>query len=142
MKILFRYRGGLFLAALAFAFFALLPSISQASSGYGYIDSKTGGLNYEWEGGSLQPGPKGDNEYNALEKDVHLLGFDKISSNTDFTFEFYGRTYYGVYLGGNGYLTFAYRPNTNETYDGIGIPSKSGPNALIAPLWGSYDTFD
>lgn len=155
MKNLFRYRGGLFLAALALAFFTLLPSNSPASSndayGYGYIDSKTGGLKFYWEpedvddrttADDFQYGPKGDNEYNGMDKDVHLLRFDLVNPGADFSFEFYGKTYYGVYLGGNGYLTFAHRPNTNEIYDGSGIPSESGPNTLIAPLWGAYDTFD
>ena len=122
--------------------FVVFVTDAPAEIGYGYIDSNAiGGPLFEWEfdDGDFYRCPKGDNEYNSQEKDVHVLSFDRLN---DFSFEFYGDTYYGVYIGGNGYLTFSYRPNTNVTYDGSSIPSGSGPNNLIAALWGSYDTFD
>ena len=153
MKIMFRYRGGLFLAALACAFFALLPSISQASTdyGYAYTDSKTGGTQFYWEpedpdtrtsDDDFVYGPKGDNEYNSMDQNLYLLRFDRVTSDRDFGIEFYGRKYYGIYIGGNGYITFVNDTVTNVKYAGGGIPSESVPNALIAPLWGSYNTFD
>ena len=151
MKVLLRGREVLFLAALVFVFFGLLPSISVALSGgpdaygYRYIDSNSvGGPGFDWED-IVNTGIDYRKTHGAIDDYVNG-GITKpntvgVPIDIGFKFDFYGKSYSGVYLAGNGYITFSSGNYRNYVYDGSGIPAKSEPNNLIAPFWGWSDTF-
>jgi hypothetical protein len=134
----------LFFTALVLVISAVLPLNALAlqggpdAFGYRYIDSNSvGGPEYVWE---------------DIEKTgTTYKGFDKpeadypnsmgIPIDIGFNFNFYGKSYRGLYLASNGYLAFTSRTYRSYIYDGKGFPSPTGPNNIIAPFWGWNDTF-
>lgn len=146
MKVLLRGRSALLLVALAFAFSGLLPSISEALSGgpdaygYRYIDSNSvGGPKYAWE--EIEKTGTEVKGFDTYKDGITTHNTVSIPIDIGFKFDFYGKSYSGVYLAANGYITFSSGDYKNYVYDGSGLPSKTGPNNLIAPFWGWNDAF-
>jgi len=113
--------------------------------GYRFVDSRNGGIKYEY----INLDHQGEN----VGSYGHITGTDPNETDPEFVmgsieigfdFEFYGQTYTHVFPAPNGYLIFAPKfPDgyDNHEYGGGGIPSESQPNNIIAPLWGNLDTF-
>lgn len=59
------------------------------------------------------------------------------SRELPFPFQYLGTTYTGVAICANGFLQFG--ALTNCSFDNVAIPSRSTPNAILAPLWDDLD---
>ncbi len=105
--------------------------------GYRYITSDdAGGPAYTWESFTDAAQSLRFSADAGLVNAISMGFFYDAESESRPYFEFYGKKYTGVYIAGNGYLTFTPDSNySNFSYDGQGFPSVDEANNLIAPLW-------
>lgn len=95
--------------------------------GYRWLDSRTsGGPVFRWV------------DVIAPANQLSITGDEQMSDlmPVGFTFPFYGRQYTRVRVGTNGYLSFG---NNGPAFLNGGLPTISGPRALVAPLWDDLD---
>ncbi|MEO7868822.1 MAG: S8 family serine peptidase, partial [Candidatus Eisenbacteria bacterium] len=95
--------------------------------GYRWIDSRTrGGPAFRWA------------DIIAPTNQLAITGDEQVSGlmPVGFTFPFYGRPYTRVRVSTNGYLSFG---DNGSSFLNGGLPSLSGPRALVAPFWDDLD---
>lgn len=95
--------------------------------GYRWIDSRSsGGPVFKWV------------DVVAPANQLPIAGDEKTSDlmPVGFSFPFYGRQYTRVRVSTNGYLSFG---NNGPAFLNAGLPTISGPRALVAPFWDDLD---
>ena len=142
--------GAIFLALAVLAGGPASARAAQAAGGYGYVDSRSGGLDFSYEDIEKTGKIYGKTDsVKGVQDNYDISGsYDPERTNLlagapipiGFPFTFYGRTYESVWPAGNGYIEFTPDDYVNHVYDGSEIASLPVHN-LIAPLWGWHDAF-